>query len=400
MTATGLLSAAASGLAEHARRNGPVPWRGGRDRLVAEVAAAGLTGRGGAGFPTARKLAAVLAGDRPVVVANGAEGEPASTKDRTLLVRAPHLVLDGLQLAAECVGADVAYAYVGRRAVDAVRAALAERRAAGWDAVPTTLVPAPDHFVSGEESAAVAAIEGRRALPSDKLRRVVEAGVHGRPTLVQNVETLAHLALVARYGAGWFKASGTADEPGTFLATVTGAVARPGVVEAGYGAPLAELLAAAGGPTEPLRALLVGGFHGAWVPADAVDLPMSRAALGPLGASPGAGVLVALPVSRCGLAETAKIVSYLAGQSAGQCGPCRYGLPRMSDTLARLVAGDRDPRLSAEVHRLAGLVERRGACQHPDATARFVRSSLAAFPDEVHRHLAGQCAARDHRSAR
>ncbi len=143
--------------------------------------------------------------------------------------------------------------------------------------------------------------------------------------------------------------------------------------------------------------MLVGGFHGAWVPAARAGVGISRAALRDLGASPGAGIVRALPVTRCGLAEAATIAEYLAGQSAAQCGPCLNGLPRMADTLGRLARRERDPRLPAEVHRLAGLVERRGACHHPDGTVRFVRSSMVTFADDVRMHLTGYCAADRHR---
>jgi NADH:ubiquinone oxidoreductase subunit F (NADH-binding) len=392
-----VLAAAADDLAAHARRTGPVPWQGGPGRLLPALEASGLTGRGGAGFPTWRKLAEVARGSRTVVVGNGSEGEPASGKDRTLLLRAPHLVLDGLQLAAECVGAESAYLYLpAGDTTTAVQRALAQRQAAGWDRLAVALVAAPDRFVAGEASAVVAAVEGRPAVPRDKARRVSEAGVHGRPTLVQNVETLAHLALVARYGPAWFRAQGTRDEPGTFLATVTGAVRAPGVYEAPYGVPLSTLLDWAGGPAAPLRAVLVGGFHGAWVAAARIGVGVSRAALRDLGAAPGAGIVRALPVTECGLVEAATIAGYLAGQSAAQCGPCLNGLPRIADTLRRLARREPDPRLPGEVERLAGLVERRGACHHPDGTARFVRSSLVTFAEDVRLHLTGYCAADRH----
>jgi NADH:ubiquinone oxidoreductase subunit F (NADH-binding) len=387
-----LLAAGAANLAEHRRRNGVLPHFRDRDRLVSTVEDAGLAGRGGAGFPTWRKLAAVAAGDRPVVVANGAETEPASTKDQTLLSRAPHLVLDGLRLAAQAVGARHTYLYLGAGpAADSVRKAIAERRTAGWDRERVDVVEAPDWFVAGEQSALISAIEGRPALPRDKPRRVVEAGVHGRPTLVQNVETLAHLALLARYGPAWFRSQGTPTEPGTFLATVSGAVATAGVYEAPYGIPLRDLLALAGAPFGELQAVLVGGYHGAWIPASEAGVAVSRASLAPLGASPGAGVVVALPMTRCGLADSARIAVYLARQSAGQCGPCVNGLPRLADTLARLANRQAHPGLANEVRRLAGLVTGRGACQHPDGTARFALSTLRAFDDEVRLHLAGRC---------
>jgi NADH:ubiquinone oxidoreductase subunit F (NADH-binding) len=395
-TVTGrLIAAAAADLGGHLSRNGPIPWRGGPGLLLRTVEQAGLSGRGGAGFPTWRKLAAVAAGPRPVVVANGAEGEPASAKDRTLLARAPHLVLDGLQLAAESVGADRAYAYLPASRMQVVAAALEGRRQTGIDRVAVQLVEAPEAFVSGEESAVVNRISGGPGLPTDTPRRVVEVGVDGRPTLVQNVETLAQLALLARYGADWFRSVGTPDDPGTFLATISGAVHRPGVFELEHGIALGDALAMAGGGTEPLQAVLAGGYHGAWLPLpELAGLPLSRTAMRPYGASPGAGVLVALPASACPVAETAAIVRYLAGQSARQCGPCLNGLPTLADTVERLARHGRDPQLPAELQRLSRLVAGRGACHHPDGTVRLVRSLLRTFEPEVAAHVAGRCTAR------
>jgi NADH:ubiquinone oxidoreductase subunit F (NADH-binding) len=229
----------------------------------------------------------------------------------------------------------------------------------------------------------VAHLSGRRAVPGDNLRRVTEVGVHGAPTLVQNVETLAHLALVARYGPAWYR-------PGTFLTTVGGAVRAPGVYEAPLGVPLGRLLDLAGGAAAPLQAVLVGGYHGVWVPAD-LGLRVSREGLAAYGGSPGAGVVIALPASACGLVASARIVGYLAGQSAGQCGPCLNGLPRMADALVRLARRDASPDLPATLARLGQLVTGRGACAHPDGTARFVGSTLRAFAAEVDAHLAGRC---------
>jgi NADH:ubiquinone oxidoreductase subunit F (NADH-binding) len=366
-----------------------------RTQLIEILRAAGLTGRGGAGFPVWRKLTAVAAGGgRPVVIANGAEGEPASGKDRALLAYQPNLVLDGLQIVAGALQAGAAHVYLPAAAGGAIRAALASRHGAGLDPVPVTVHAAPDTFVAGEESAVVAAVSGRPALPADKRIRVIESGVHGAPTLVQNVETLAHIALIARHGPAWFRTAGTPEEPGTFLATVGGAVAAPGVIEAGYGVPLGDLIDAAGGATADLQAVLIGGYHGGWVPAHP-DLQISRAALAPFGASPGAGIVLALTVGVCGLLETARITGYLAGQVAGQCGPCINGLPRLAGTLTDLAHRRGRPGLPAEVERLAALVSGRGACKHPDGTVRLIRSAMRAFEADVAAHLAGRCLAKE-----
>lgn len=372
----GRLSAAmAPDLAGHLAKVGPLSSLGDRAGLLAEVRASGLTGHGGAAFPTWRKLETVAGGRNPVVVANGAEGEPASSKDHALLAHAPHLVLDGLQVAAAVTGATEAYAYVRASSEAGVRRALAERS----DSVPVRVLTAAESFISGQETAVVAAIEGARPLPRDVPDLVVRRGIRGRPTLVQNVETLAHLGLIARYGSAWFRQVGTEQQPGTFLATVSGAVRRPGVHELEYGVALGEVLERAGGASEHVQAVLVGGYHGVWLPPEALTAPMSVEGLAPWGASPGAGVVLALGRSESGLAMTARIAAYLAGEGARQCGPCLNGLPAIATVLGRMARGERDADLPRQVQWLTRVVEGRGACHHPDGTARMVRSALEVF---------------------
>ena len=294
------------GLREHLARHGFVPYRDGRLHLAADLRAAGLTGRGGASFPVYRKLEAVAgAGGRPYVVANGAESEPASSKDASLLWLAPHLVLDGLQLAAEAVGAQEACLYVhetqGDQLAAALQHALSERWAARIDRVPVRLAGAPPRFLSGQETAMVNLLNGGLALPTFAPPRVFERGVGGAPTLVQNVETLAHIALIARYGAGWFRQVGTQAEPGSMLSTINHADGSVRIIEAAVGTPLRSLLAAdlgTDGTDGPAQAILAGGYHGTWIPAPrAAGLTLDNAGLRPAGASVGAGVLAALPAS-------------------------------------------------------------------------------------------------------
>jgi NADH:ubiquinone oxidoreductase subunit F (NADH-binding) len=387
---------------EHLARYGFVPYRNGRLQLAADLRAAGLTGRGGASFPVYRKLEAVAgAGGRPVVVANGAESEPASSKDASLLWLAPHHVLDGLQLAAEAVGAQEACLYVhdthGGQLATALQRALGERWSARIDRVPVRLAVAPPRFLAGQETAMVNLLNGGLALPTFAPPRVFERGVGGAPTLVQNVETLAHIALIARYGAGWFREVGTQAEPGSMLSTINHADGSVRIVEAAVGTPLRSLLASdlgTDGTDGAAQAVLAGGYHGTWIPAPvAAGLTLDNAGLKPAGASVGAGVLAALPADRCGLAETARVVRYLALESAGQCGPCLNGLPRIAAGLATLAGRRPDPRVRADVERWAGLVTGRGACSHPDGTVRFVRSALTVFAAELRHHERGVCSA-------
>ena len=350
-----LLPSRPEDLRGHLARFGPVPYRGSAGVLIPDIEASGLTGRGGAAFPAHRKLAIVAAArGRKVVVANGAESEPASRKDELLLQVAPHLVLDGLQLAAEAVGAGEARLYLHRGAGSGVRRALAGRRARGLDRLEVTITETPPRFLAGQESAVVNLIGGGPALPVFTPPRVTERGLLGQPTLVQNVETLAHLALIARYGPRWFRAIGTAAEPGSMLTTIYPAGGGCRVIETAIGTPMRTLLSA----DAETQAWLVGGYHGSWLALpDSVGLTLDNGSLRRYGAAAGAGVLAAMPSQRCGLTETARVVAYLAAESAGQCGPCLNGLPRIAAALAEL-AGPRprqaDPRRPRALGRAGG----------------------------------------------
>lgn len=363
--------------------------------LLELIEDAGLTGRGGAAFPTHLKMRGVLAGPAPrIVVANGAEGEPASNKDKTLLRLNPHLVLDGLQLAATAVGAERAYLYV-HDAPDVVAAAIgaiAERHATATDRIDIELVTAPPDFVSGEESAVVNRISGGPTIPRSKPPRVFEAGAFGRPTLVQNVETLGHIGFLARVGAEEFRGIGPASQPGTMLFTVTGAVRAPGVVEAPVGVPLTALIEAAGGLSASPQAVLLGGYHGVWTPWQvARDLTMSNEALRPHDLAVGAGVVVVLPADACGPTEVARVLGYLADQSAGQCGPCIFGMPALAASYKEVVNGNARTRHRRQLTEIPSMLERRGGCNHPDGSLRFLRSAQGVFAGHLSSHRRGTC---------
>lgn len=374
--------------------HGPLPTMEPAE-LVNLVEASGLTGRGGAAFPTHLKMRGVLAGPSPrIVVANGAEGEPASHKDKTLLAGNPHLVLDGLQLAARIVAADRAFLYVhdSPGAVSEVVRALAERREVGGDRYDVELLTAPPMFVAGEESSVVSRVSGGAAVPRSKPPRVFEVGAFGRPTLVQNVETLAHIGFVARVGAAEFRRVGSKTQPGTMLFTVTGAVRAPGVVEAPVGVALTELIDAAGGLSALPQAVLLGGYHGGWASWHvARGLTMSNESLRAHGLSVGAGVVVILPADACGPAETARVLEYLADESAGQCGPCVFGLPALAASYREVVNGRRPARHRRRLDELPVMLERRGGCNHPDGSLRFFRSARAVFAEHLASHRRGAC---------
>jgi NADH:ubiquinone oxidoreductase subunit F (NADH-binding) len=382
-------------LREHLSRHGTRPscagdWRR-RQQLIDEVARANLTGRGGAAFPTAVKLRALAGAARPpVVIANGVEGEPASAKDKVLLGSAPHLVLDGAVCAAEMTGASEVVIVAHRAVWETVRQAADQRRRAGCDSIPVRVRAAAAGFTAGEASAVVHWAE--RGIPAPTGRPPRLGGPGRRPALVQNAETLAQLALIMRHGASWFRSAGTAAEPGSMLVTLLGAIRHPGVYEVELGMLVGDMLKLAGSDGTALGALLIGGYFGTWaVAAAALSLPFSAAGLAPVGASPGAGVVAAVPAAACGLAETARLTRYLARSSAGQCGPCVFGLDAIARELEHAAAGAGCD--LTRVRRWLGDVTGRGACRHPDGAALMVASALRVFRAEIGLHERGWCSA-------
>jgi NADH:ubiquinone oxidoreductase subunit F (NADH-binding) len=403
----GMPSSGALGLAAHQSLHGPLPLHG-RQRsrtehpLILELERAGLRGYGGAGFPAATKLHAVAAQrSRPVVLVNGAEGEPLSSKDVLLTSRLPHLVIDGALTAASALGSDQLVFALDEHARGAARAlqqALAERHELRQRGAPSISVNAvPGGYLTGQETALINALDGGRALPTTTPPYPFERGLKGRPTLVSNSETLAQLALVARHGADWFRALGTATDPGTRLVTVSGAVGHPGVVEIAGGTTLRQLISASGGLTEPIQGVLLGGYAGTWLPADALELRLDAFSLLERGLRLGSGIVALLPESACVVAEVAGVTRWLQRESAGQCGPCINGLQSIADALEDLCeSGDRHGAF-LRIERWCELVIRRGACSLPDGASSFVSSALRTFRpmfDDHARHGACDACAR------
>jgi NADH:ubiquinone oxidoreductase subunit F (NADH-binding) len=395
-------------MATHLGHYGPLPTA--RGDLLDSLASAGLKGRGGAGFPTARKIGTV-AGSRSqtVVVANGTEGEPLSAKDKILLTNSPHLVLDGLALAAGLVGARrrIVCMEGGNPVVEAaVRRALLERNEDGVELITT-----PRRYLAGQENALVDLINCGDGKPA--LGRPFERGVNGLPTLVDNVETLAHLALIARFGARWYREVGTPDDAGSTLVTIAGSVGRPGVYEIANGWRLDDVLAHAG--ADQPRAVLLGGYYGRWANTRKIrGLRLDSASLKKAGLSLGCGVIAVLDDDTCAVDEAARVAAWFAANSAGQCGACTWGLRDLAHATGDLVSASSvsassvsgssgsgssgrpasvrpDPASPVRVLRWAAMIERRGACGLPDGAVSFLRSAFEVFADEIHEHLAGAC---------
>src|SRR5271165_963458 len=366
------------------------------DDLLSDVESSGLLGRGGAAFPLAVKLRAVRdagrRGHETVVVANGEEGEPASIKDRWLQRHRPHLVLDGLRLAARIVDTDHAYVYVSdAEAARSIDAALAEVHEAlgGLRIDVHTVDPG---YVAGEETAAVRAINGGPAKPTDKPPRPYQQGVGGLPTLVSNVETLANLPYLHRHGSQAFRSEGTPMSPGTFLMTVTGAGRPPGLYEIPHGLAFRDLLAMHGVPADGIRGVLMGGYFAGLLNRDVLDATLDHETLRRLGCALGCGAISVL-THDCPVAVAASVLTYFGRENAGQCGSCFNGTAAMAAVAEALrdgVATDED---LARLERWSVVLRGRGACATLDGAANVAASLLVQFPQVVARHLEGDCQA-------
>ncbi|MCW2721531.1 NADH-ubiquinone oxidoreductase-F iron-sulfur binding region domain-containing protein [Pseudonocardia sp.] len=357
------------------------------DRLAAAPGMCALRGRGGAAFPALTKIRAVAHGaltapSPPVVVANGAEGEPLSVKDRYLLRFRPHLVLDGLLTVAAALGAPEAHVYVADAAArSAVETALAEL----GDSRPGTRVhvfAAQDTYVAGEETAVVRALSTGIARPTDKPPRPFQVGVRGAPTLVLNVETLA---CIARAGL-----PGGQEAGATFLATVSGAGRPPILYELPTGLALGDLLREHLGRQDSSLDVLIGGFFGGVVPAWP-DLELSHPGVARQGAGLGCGSLHLLEAPACPVAITADVIAFYAAHNAGQCGMCMASSTAIAATLAELGEPRAARNYAALLPRWAAQLRGRGACAVPDAIAVLLRTLLRHHPQTVSQHIATGC---------
>jgi NADH:ubiquinone oxidoreductase subunit F (NADH-binding) len=379
----------------HRSRLGGLPPAGQASNVIGSLESSGLLGRGGAGFPVGRKWRALArrTKGRAVVVANGAEGEPASYKDRILMAHRPHLVIDGAVLAADAIEADEIIVYVGRehgRAIAAMTRAIEERDEPRH---PIRLVQAPIGYVAGEATAVVNFIDTGNALPTTTPPRVSERGVGRAPTLVQNVESLAYAALIARFGDRWYRSAGRGETPGTGLVTISGPDVEQGVREIEFGTTVAEVAGDIGARGAGIQAVIVGGYFGTWGRVgDMWHLPLDPAVMRERGLSFGCGIIGFLSTDVCGVSATASIMSYLAAESAGPCGPCVHGLRAIGDATKRVADGQARREDVHDIARWVSLVRGRGACHHPDGAAQLMVSALNVFGDEFGHHArTGRC---------
>ncbi|GAB4138000.1 MAG: NADH-quinone oxidoreductase subunit NuoF [Planctomycetota bacterium] len=370
------------------------------EHVLEEIERSGLRGRGGAAFPTARKwrLAAGRDAVRKIVVANGGEHEPGSRKDRFLMERYPHEILEGLLLCAFATGAETGYVYVIEDmegplagisgAIEELRAAklLGANIAGSSFSFEIEVHEAPTTYVAGEETAALNSIEGKEAKPRKKPPFPGEAGIHGWPTTVDNVETLAHAAWIGRHGGGAFAAIGTEQSKGTMLFTLGDQVNRPGVYELPFGATYRRLIDDLGGGTrsgKAIRAILPSMSCG-FLPADHLDVPISHESLASLGTSPGCGGVRLVAEGDDVVALTLEIARFFMREQCGQCPPCRMQTNQFAHVLQGVANGG-GPGYEQKLRKLAEFARGKGNCSLIAMSAAPVLSALRCFPDDFAR---------------
>jgi NADH-quinone oxidoreductase subunit F len=364
------------------------------DEVLRAVRDADLRGRGGAGFPVWRKweLGRAAEGAQKHVVVNGGEHEPGSRKDRMLLAGYPHRVLEGAALCALATGASSIVLYLIEDmldAIDAARRAVAEATAAGYLAgLRVEVALAPTTYVAGEETAALEVIEGRRAWPRKKPPFPGQVGLYGQPTTVQNVETLAWVPGIVRHGPSFFR-------PGAMLCTLDDSFARPGIVEVPLGTTLRSLVDDVGGGTRggrPVKAILPA-LSSAFVPASALDTPMTHEALRAAGSNLGCGSFSIIEEGACIVERALQIAEFFKAEQCGQCPPCRMETATIAAVFQKVAAGEAGD-YTAQIEKITAFARGKGNCSLIEMAAAPALSALRLFPEDFGAHAkTGRCAA-------
>jgi len=372
--------------------------------IIAEITASGLRGRGGAGFPTGRKWETARrgpAGPR-YVVCNGDEGDPGAFMDRSVLEADPHAVIEGLIIGARAVGASRGFLYIRNEyplAVARVVKALEQARAygllgrdilgSGFD-FDLEVVRGAGAFVSGEETALLASIEGRRAYPRQRPPYPAEKGLWGRPTVINNVETWANVPAIIRRGAAWFASLGTATSKGTKIFSLVGKIANTGLVEVPMGIPLREIIYDIGGGIpngRAFKAVQIGGPSGGCVPAALLDLPVDYESLKAAGSMMGSGGMIVMDEDTCMVDIALYFLRFAGEESCGKCAPCRAGTAEMARVLARITAGLGTAEDLNRLEALASTVRRGSLCGLGQTAPNPVLTTLRYFRDEYEAHI-------------
>jgi NADH-quinone oxidoreductase subunit F len=379
--------------------------------VIRVVSDAGLRGRGGAGFPTGKKWQFTHeAPDEPrYLVLNGGEDEPGSKKDRVLLENLPHLVLEGTILAAYAIGAAKAYLYINARydaAIKSMNDALAEAKSAGyWGSnilgsdfsLDIEVIPAPHNYVAGEDTAVLEVIEGKKPWPRQKPPFPVTVGLFGKPTAVNNVETLANVAPIVLKGADWYRKFGTAESPGTMIFSLNDDVNRPGVYELPFGTPLRYLIEECGGGIKDgknIKAIMPAAPSSAFLPLDKIDTPLDHNSMRDAGAALGCGVVKLVAEESCIVEELVQIADFFAAESCGQCPACRMETNTLAMMIKKVQAGQGGQPILDQFGKILAFNKGKGFCNLIAMPGPPIESAIKLFPADFEAHLTtGKCPA-------
>jgi NADH:ubiquinone oxidoreductase subunit F (NADH-binding) len=385
--------------------------KGPAEDVVKVVTDAGLRGRGGAGFPTGKKWQFTReAPEEPrYLVMNGGEDEPGSKKDRVLLENLPHLVIEGAILSAYAIGANKAYLYINAKydvAIKSITDALDEAKAAGyWGKnilggnfdLDFEIVAAPHNYVAGEDTAVLEVIEGRKPLPRQKPPFPVTVGLFGKPTSVNNVETLANVAPILLKGAEWYRKFGTAESPGTMIFSLNDDVNRPGVYELPFGTSLRYLIEECGGGLKSgkkLKAIMPAAPSSAFLAPDKIDTPLDHNSMRDAGSALGCGVVKLISEGTCIVEEVLRIADFFTAESCGQCPACRMETNTLSLMMKKVQAGQGGQPMLEQFSKILAFNKGKGFCNLIAMPGPPIESALKLFPADFEAHLAtGKCAA-------
>ena len=381
------------------------------EEVIKIVSDAGLRGRGGAGFPTGKKWAFTReCPEQPhYLILNGGEDEPGSRKDRMLMENLPHLVIEGVILSAYAIGASKAYLYINANyeaATESITDALTEAKTAGcWGDnvlgsnfnLDIELTPAPHNYVAGEDTAAIEVIEGKKAWPRQKPPFPVTVGLFGKPTSVNNVETLANVAPIILHGAQWYRKFGMPDSPGTMIFSLNDDVNRPGIYELPFGTPLRYLIEECGGGIKggkKIKAIMPAAPSSAFLPPDKIDTSLDPNSMREAGSALGCGVVRLFSEGTCMVEEILKISEFFTVESCGQCPACRMETNTLTALLKKVQQGQGGRPILEQFSKVLAFNKGKGFCNLIAMPGPPIESALKLFPADFEAHLAtGKCAA-------
>ncbi len=375
--------------------------------IIAEVSASGLRGRGGAGFPTGKKWAFCAREERTpkYLICNGDEGDPGAFMDRSVLEADPHAVLEGMVIGAKAIGAVKGFIYIRneyplalKRMDIAIRQAkdfglLGENILGTGFSFDVEIVRGAGAFVSGEETALMASVEGGRAFPRQRPPYPAESGLWGQPTTINNVETWANVPSIIRRGAEWFSGLGTETSKGTKIFSLVGKINNTGLVEVPMGITLREIVFGVGGGipgNREFKAVQIGGPSGGCIPKDLLDVPIDYESLTKAGAMMGSGGMIVMDEDTCMVDIALYFLRFTMEESCGKCAPCRIGTRQMAEILTRITEGRGVEEDIERLEKLARTIKRGALCGLGQTAPNPVLTTLRYFRHEYEAHIRGK----------